>query len=160
MLEKARRTVPGITLRTSFIVGFPGESEQDFQELCEFVREAQFDWLGVFGYSDEDGCAAHGLDADLKVSPREIERRRKKLMKLQQGISKRGKAEFISFGHDPCKRCTFHADDAPTGSNGARIGSTRTWATLGTPVGDLARRSQGSASGAEPRIDLSVLVAA
>ncbi len=94
-IEKMRATIPNVTLRTSFIVGFPGETEEDFKELCDFVKKAKFDWLGVFGYSDEDGCAAHGLDADIKVPPREIERRRKKLMKLQQGISKRGKAEFV-----------------------------------------------------------------
>ncbi|HEU4416214.1 MAG TPA: 30S ribosomal protein S12 methylthiotransferase RimO, partial [Candidatus Angelobacter sp.] len=49
-IEKMRRTIPNLTLRTSFIVGFPGETEQDFAELCEFVRAAQFDWLGVFSY--------------------------------------------------------------------------------------------------------------
>ena len=54
-IEKVRAAVPGIALRTSFIVGFPGETEQDFTELMDFVREAKFDWLGAFGYSDEDG---------------------------------------------------------------------------------------------------------
>jgi ribosomal protein S12 methylthiotransferase len=94
-IAKMRATIPDLTLRTSFIVGFPGESEADFEELCDFVKEAQFDWLGVFGYSDEDGCAAHGMDESLKVSAREIERRRKKLMKVQQGISKKKKQDFI-----------------------------------------------------------------
>src|SRR5258708_5297967 len=47
-IEKARRTIPGVTLRTSFIVGFPGETEKEFDELCEFVRAAEFDWLGAF----------------------------------------------------------------------------------------------------------------
>ncbi len=56
-----RRKIPGLTLRTSFIVGFPGETEQDFDQLCQFVRDAQFDWLGVFGYSDEDGAKAFDL---------------------------------------------------------------------------------------------------
>ncbi len=60
-IEKMRREIPGLTLRTSFIVGFPGETEQDFELLCQFVREAQFDWLGVFGYSDEDGAKAFDL---------------------------------------------------------------------------------------------------
>jgi ribosomal protein S12 methylthiotransferase len=94
-IAKMRETVPGVTLRTSFIVGFPGETEEDFEALCDFVKEAKFDWLGVFGYSDEDGCAAHGMDAELKVPEREIERRRKKLMKIQQGISKKSKARLI-----------------------------------------------------------------
>ena len=60
-IEKMRRQIPGLTLRTSFIVGFPGETEQDFEQLCQFVRQAQFDWLGVFGYSDEDGAKAFAL---------------------------------------------------------------------------------------------------
>ena len=60
-IEKMRREIPDLTLRTSFIVGFPGETEQDFEQLCQFVREAQFDWLGVFGYSDEEGAKAFDL---------------------------------------------------------------------------------------------------
>lgn len=92
-IAKMRATVPDLTLRTSFIVGFPGETEEDFGTLCEFVRAAEFDWLGVFSYSDEEGSKAHHLDN--KVSPREIERRRKKLMQLQQRISKGKKAKFV-----------------------------------------------------------------
>ena len=88
-VEKMRRTIPGVTLRTSFIVGFPGETEQEFTELCEFVRAAEFDWMGVFGYSDEEGARAYALD--YKVPPRQIERRRKQLMQLQQRISRRRK---------------------------------------------------------------------
>ena len=59
-LEKMRRTIPGVTLRTSFIVGFPGETEKEFEELCEFVRDAEFDWMGTFGYSDQEGAGAFG----------------------------------------------------------------------------------------------------
>ena len=92
-IAKMRATIPNLTLRTSFIVGFPGETEDDFGALCEFVKVAEFDWLGVFGYSDEEGSPAHHL-AD-KVSPREIERRRKKLMQIQQRISRRKKQELI-----------------------------------------------------------------
>jgi ribosomal protein S12 methylthiotransferase len=92
-IEKMRRTIPNLTLRTSFIVGFPGETEKDFAELCEFVQAAQFDWLGVFSYSDEEGSAAYHL-AD-KVPAREIERRRKKLMQLQRQISKRNKRKLV-----------------------------------------------------------------
>ena len=86
-IETMRRTVPNLTLRTSFIVGFPGETEQEFEELCDFVREAQFDWLGVFSYSDEEGTPAFELAG--KVVPREIERRRRQLMKIQKQISRR-----------------------------------------------------------------------
>ncbi len=92
-IEKMRREIPGLTLRTSFIVGFPGETEQDFELLCQFVREVQFDWLGVFGYSDEDGAKAFDL-AD-KVPNREIERRRKKLMSIQKQISRKEKRALI-----------------------------------------------------------------
>src|SRR5438067_3951828 len=88
-IEKMRSTIPGVTLRTSFIVGFPGETEKEFDELCEFVKAAEFDWMGSFSYSDQDGATAFALDG--KLSLREIERRRKHLMKVQQGISKRKK---------------------------------------------------------------------
>jgi ribosomal protein S12 methylthiotransferase len=92
-IEKMRRTIPTITLRTSFIVGFPGETEQDFEELCEFVKTAQFDWLGVFSYSDEEGSAAYHLDN--KVPRRTIESRRRKLMQIQKKISKKAKCKLI-----------------------------------------------------------------
>src|SRR5438270_3699119 len=92
-IEKARRTIPGITLRTSFIVGFPGETEKEFEELCQFVRDSQFDWMGVFAYSDEDGAGAYGLED--KVPPREIERRRKRLTQIQRQISKKRKKALV-----------------------------------------------------------------
>ena len=92
-IEKMRKTIPNLTLRTSFIVGFPGESEPEFAELCDFVRTADFDWMGVFGYSDEEGAQAFQLDD--KLAPGEIERRRKKLMRLQQSISRRRKKQLI-----------------------------------------------------------------
>jgi len=92
-IEKMRTTIPNLTLRTSFIVGFPGETEQEFEQLCDFVREARFDWMGAFGYSDEEGAAAHHLEN--KLSAREIERRRKQLMQIQQKISRRAKKALI-----------------------------------------------------------------
>ncbi len=92
-IEQMRRLIPNLTLRTSFITGFPGESEQDFEDLCNFVRAAQFDWLGVFAYSDEEGSKAFSLDD--KVAPREIERRRKKLMSLQKQISRRKRKALV-----------------------------------------------------------------
>src|SRR5271155_2708827 len=60
-IGKMRRAIPGLTLRTSFIVGFPGETDKEFEELCEFVREAQFDWMGAFAYSDQDGADTNRL---------------------------------------------------------------------------------------------------
>lgn len=88
-IEKMRRTIPGVTIRTSFIVGFPGETEKEFEELCEFARQAEFDWMGTFAYSDQEGATAYSLDD--KLSPREVEGRRKHLMDIQRGISKRRK---------------------------------------------------------------------
>jgi ribosomal protein S12 methylthiotransferase len=92
-IEKMRRTIPDLTLRTSFIVGFPGETEEEFDELCAFARESEFDWMGTFGYSDQDGAGASGLDK--KLSAREIESRRRHLMQIQRGISKRKKKALL-----------------------------------------------------------------
>ena len=92
-LSKVRAAVPGIALRTSFIVGFPGESSSDFEVLEEFIKEASFDWLGVFNYSHEEGSAAYALDA--QVPHRTIESRRRRLMKLQQSISRRAKKNWV-----------------------------------------------------------------
>jgi ribosomal protein S12 methylthiotransferase len=93
MMEKVRRAVPGIALRTSFIVGFPGETDADFEALCDFVAEARFDWMGVFAYSDEEGSKA--FDLEKKVPKRVIEQRRRALMKLQKGISRQTMRERI-----------------------------------------------------------------
>jgi ribosomal protein S12 methylthiotransferase len=91
-IEKMRKTIPSVTLRTSFIVGFPGESEKDFDHLCSFVKEAEFDWMGTFSYSEQEGAAAFSLDE--KVAPREIERRRKHLMQIQKQISRYRKKQL------------------------------------------------------------------
>jgi ribosomal protein S12 methylthiotransferase len=92
-LSKVRAAVPGIALRTSFIVGFPGESLRDVLVLEQFINEARFDWLGVFSYSHEEGSAAYALDE--QVPRRSIESRRKRLMKLQQSISRREKKNWV-----------------------------------------------------------------
>src|SRR5229473_2854287 len=92
-IEKMRRQIPGLTLRTSFIVGFPGETENEFEQLCEFVRDSEFDWMGAFGYSDQDGAGAFSLEK--KLPEREIERRRKHLMQIQRKISKRKKKALV-----------------------------------------------------------------
>ena len=95
LIAKARRIVPGIVIRTSFIVGFPGETEADFQILCDFVTASKIDWLGVFTYSDEEGAQAFSLDPSLKLPRRTVEARRRKLMRLQQKISARAKRQWI-----------------------------------------------------------------
>ena len=95
LIAKARSIVPGIVIRTSFIVGFPGETESDFEQLCDFVRAAKIDWLGVFTYSDEEGAKAFELDPKSKIPTRTIQARRRKLMRLQQRISIKAKREWI-----------------------------------------------------------------
>ena len=86
LLERMRKTIPGVSLRTSFIVGFPGETEEDFQELCDFVRAAKLDWMGVFEYSDVDNAESHALDQ--KVGKETITERRDRLMAIQKKISR------------------------------------------------------------------------
>jgi len=95
LIEKARAIVPGIVLRSTFIVGFPGETNEDFNELAEFIAKAKLDWVGVFSYSDEEGAASFALDRAQKVPKRTIEARRRRLMKLQQKISARAKAAWV-----------------------------------------------------------------
>jgi ribosomal protein S12 methylthiotransferase len=93
LLERVRRTIPEIMLRTSFIVGFPGETEADFRELCDFVRAAEFDWMGVFAYSDVENAASHGLGR--KIDSETIAERRNRLMKLQRKVSARRLRRFV-----------------------------------------------------------------
>ena len=86
LVERFRREVPGIALRTTLMVGFPGETEEDFEELKEFVRHARFDRMGAFAYSEEEGTysARHYKD---DVSPEVKQRRLDELMSIQQEIS-------------------------------------------------------------------------
>ncbi|MGA3026988.1 MAG: 30S ribosomal protein S12 methylthiotransferase RimO [Bryobacteraceae bacterium] len=86
LLERIRATIPGVAIRTSMIVGFPGESDADFETLCDFVKAARFDRLGVFAYSDEDTSASYHLDG--KVDGRTIYNRKRRLMSLQRRISR------------------------------------------------------------------------
>jgi ribosomal protein S12 methylthiotransferase len=86
LIERIRRTIPGVAIRTSMIAGFPGETEQDFETLCDFVKAAQFDRLGVFSYSDEDTSASFALDQ--KIDGRTIYQRKRRLMAIQRKISR------------------------------------------------------------------------
>jgi ribosomal protein S12 methylthiotransferase len=91
LIERIRATIPGVAIRTSMIAGFPGETEQDFETLAQFVQAAQFDRLGVFSYSDED--SSRSFDLDGKVDARTIYNRKRRLMSLQRKISaKRNRA--------------------------------------------------------------------
>ena len=93
LIERIRATIPGVTIRTSFIAGFPGETDADFDTLCQFVQAAQFDRLGVFSYSDEDSSRSHALDG--KVDARTIYNRKRHLMALQRKISRRRNRQLI-----------------------------------------------------------------
>ncbi len=93
LLTRARRFVPGITLRTTLIVGFPGETNDDFDELMQFVRDVEFDRVGVFTYSDEEGT--HGYELEPKVPARIMRTRRARLMREQARISKQKNRAII-----------------------------------------------------------------
>jgi ribosomal protein S12 methylthiotransferase len=82
LLDRIRRQVPGVALRTTFIVGFPGETEDDFQELLDFVDAVRFDHVGVFTYSHEEGTSAHTLTDDVPADTKQ--RRRSRLMEAQE----------------------------------------------------------------------------
>ncbi len=103
LLERIRKTIPGVSLRTSFIVGFPGETEADFKELCDFVKAAKLDWMGVFEYSDVDNAESYALAE--KVDAETIADRRKRLMAIQKKISK----ENLRAKYRAAKRETFVA---------------------------------------------------
>jgi ribosomal protein S12 methylthiotransferase len=87
LLDRIRTRVPDVTLRTTFIVGFPGETDSDFEQLQQFVRDVAFDHVGVFTYSHEEGTSAHRLTDD--VPARTKRRRQAQLMGLQRRIAAR-----------------------------------------------------------------------
>ncbi len=93
LIERVRKAIPDITIRTTFITGFPGETDEDFQELIEFVRACRFDNVGVFTYSDEEGTPA--FDLPNKVDPKLARRRRDLLMKEQAKISRQKNKEKV-----------------------------------------------------------------
>ncbi len=87
LIARVRTRVPGVAVRTTFITGFPGETEDDFEELLAFIKAVEFERVGVFTYSDEEGTPAYDLSN--KVDPKIAKRRRDRLMKAQARISKR-----------------------------------------------------------------------
>jgi ribosomal protein S12 methylthiotransferase len=93
LIERIRATIPGVAIRTSMIVGFPGETQQEFEELCQFVETAQFDRLGVFSYSDEETSGSYHLSS--KVDKQTIYNRRRRLMALQRRISLKRNRKMI-----------------------------------------------------------------
>ncbi len=129
LLDRVRRTIPGVTIRTSMIVGFPGETERDFKILCDFVKEANFDRLGVFAYSDEEESGSYALPG--KVDHRTIQRRRAELMAIQKKISR--------------------------AANKALVGKTRELLVEG-PSADSDLVWEGRLQGQAPEIDGKVLI--
>jgi ribosomal protein S12 methylthiotransferase len=93
LITRIRAGIPGIAVRTTFIVGFPGETEADVDELCAFVREAKFERLGVFRYSQEEGTRAAKMDAQLP--PKVKEARWHRVMKLQKEIAEEISSSFV-----------------------------------------------------------------
>ena len=93
LLDHARRVVPHLALRTTMLVGFPGETEEEFEELCAFVEEQRFDRLGVFKYSHEENTGAYALEDD--VPPEVKEERAQLIMEIQRGINFEKNQEFI-----------------------------------------------------------------
>lgn len=94
LIARIRHEVPGICIRTTLLVGHPGETEEDFNELCEWVKEMRFDRMGAFAYSEEEGtfAARHYKD---DISQEEKERRVDTLMSIQQGISAEILAQMV-----------------------------------------------------------------
>jgi ribosomal protein S12 methylthiotransferase len=108
LLERIRTTIPGVSLRTSFIVGFPGETEADFEELCDFVKAVNLDWMGVFEYSDVDNAGSYALDE--KVDAETISERRNRLMAIQKKISRENlRAKYLRARSGELKDRTFTA---------------------------------------------------
>jgi ribosomal protein S12 methylthiotransferase len=87
LIARVRERVPGIAVRTTFIAGFPGETEEDFNELLAFIKSVEFDRVGVFTYSDEEGTHAYELPD--KVDAKVAKKRRDRLMREQSRISLR-----------------------------------------------------------------------
>ena len=93
VVRKIRKEIPDVVLRTTFITGFPGETEEQFEELKEFVKETRFDRLGVFAYSKEDGTPAVKLDGHLKMNIKKA--RANEIMKLQNKVSRENNEKLI-----------------------------------------------------------------
>jgi ribosomal protein S12 methylthiotransferase len=98
LIQRIRRYIPDVAIRTTMIVGFPGETEEDFEELMGFVREMEFDWLGAFTFSDEEDAESYGLGD--KISTSVMNERRERLLELQSGISRK-KNEVLVGSNSP-----------------------------------------------------------
>ncbi|MEI6862918.1 MAG: 30S ribosomal protein S12 methylthiotransferase RimO [Candidatus Omnitrophota bacterium] len=116
LIARLKDDIPGITLRTSIIVGFPGETDKDFKELISFVKDTEFDRLGAFLYSEEEGTAASRMKN--KVPDKVSRERLDELMKLQRAISSRRNRRFLG------KRVRVLIDEKPDSPGGSFFGRT------------------------------------
>ena len=150
-IEKMRRVIPGVTLRTSFIVGFPGETEKEFEELCAFVKEAAFDWMGAFGYSDQEGAGA--FDHGQKLSTREIESRRKSLMSIQKKISRAKKKSLVGREFDLLLEGTFRPNPICCSKAAPRCTRPRSTAKFSSTIipKETNRKRENSTAAASPQ---------
>ncbi len=154
LMERLRRRIPGMAIRTTFISGFPGETEADHRELLDFVREQRFDAVGVFEYSHEPGTVAGTMEDDpkLAVSPEDKARRRGEVMALQQQIAfERNAALASKFDEkDPARtgeRVEVIIDAALRSSGKATSG-----------VGSGGRLYQGRTKSQAPQVDAVTFV--
>ena len=120
VIEKLRREIPEIVIRTTFIVGFPGETEEDFEELCEFVHDTKFERVGVFPYSREEGTAAYDLpdqiDEQVKLDRMDLVMRDQMEINAARNETKVGKVlTVLCEDYDPVSGVHFgrSAEDAP-----------------------------------------------
>ncbi|CAN5865184.1 30S ribosomal protein S12 methylthiotransferase RimO [soil metagenome] len=154
LMDKLRTRVPGIAIRTTFISGFPGETEADHRELLHFVEGQKFDAVGVFEYSQEPGTVAGTMEDDpaLAVSPEDKARRRGEVMGLQQ---------TIAFTRNAALAAQF--DEARPTQSGARMdviidSALRSKGRATTGVGAGGRLHQGRTKGQAPQVDAVTFV--
>jgi len=136
LIELAREKVPGIAIRTTFLCGFPGESEEEFQDLCEFVSEMRFDRVGVFQYSHEEDTTGFLLDDDVSAETKSD--RANRLMEIQQEISlahnqeKVGKTYKVLFDRKEGPYFVGRTEfDSPEVDNEVLVDATTSYARIG-----------------------------
>jgi ribosomal protein S12 methylthiotransferase len=134
LIVRLRAGVPGIALRTTFIVGFPGETEAEFESLLEFIERIRFERLGIFKYSQEEGSRAAKMPGQISAAQKNVRFRR--AMTLQQKIAREIAAEKI--GHE-LKLLVDQPHIARTEADAPEV-DTRVILAEGAPVGEFVRR--------------------
>jgi ribosomal protein S12 methylthiotransferase len=131
LVKRIRAGIPGIAIRTTFIVGFPGETEADVDELCEFIRETKFERLGVFRYSQEEGT--RGAKMENQIAPKVKEARWHRVMKLQKEIASEVSKGFV----DRTLRALVEEPGVARGEADAPDIDGRIYVPLTLPVGEF-----------------------